>query len=229
MMASSVPLPPPLPADRTLGQKPSIWVSIGQKIAKYKPLNLGQGPESGKLRPGVTRADVDLVDFRKTTSICLRNQFLLMFKQGQVALVEALSKVYTPLTRHNEAVSGPCPSHLKATTFSASREINPLTEILISVGAYGCLSTAFFAVVDRGDEVIIIEPSFDCYTPMTLAVGGIPVYTALQPPKTLGQCSSSDWSLDFADLESKITKKTKVIVINTPNNPLGKVDPHSLK
>ncbi|VDM04955.1 unnamed protein product [Schistocephalus solidus] len=144
-----------------------------------------------------------------------------MFKQGQVALVEALFKVYTPQTRHNDAVSGPCPLHLEATTFSSSREINPLSEILISAGAYGCLSTAFFATVDRGDEVIIIEPSFDCYTPMTLAVGGIPVYTALQPPK--GECSSGDWSLDFVDLESKITKKTKVFVLNTPNNPLGKL------
>uniref|UniRef100_A0A0X3Q9H5 Kynurenine--oxoglutarate transaminase 3 n=1 Tax=Schistocephalus solidus TaxID=70667 RepID=A0A0X3Q9H5_SCHSO len=217
MMASSVPLPPQ-PADRTLGQKPSIWVSIGQKIAKYKPLNLGQGfPDF------LPRAHV-LESLRKTADDeCDPAAHQEARSQGQVALVEALSKVYTPLTHHSDAVSGPCPSHLEATTFSSSREINPLTEILISAGAYGCLSTAFFATVDRGDEVIIIEPSFDCYTPMTLAVGGIPVYTALQPPKTQGQCSSGDWSLDFVDLESKITKKTKVFVLNTPNNPLGKV------
>uniref|UniRef100_A0A0X3PFM7 kynurenine--oxoglutarate transaminase n=2 Tax=Schistocephalus solidus TaxID=70667 RepID=A0A0X3PFM7_SCHSO len=218
MMASSVPLPPQ-PADRTLGQKPSIWVSIGQKIAKYKPLNLGQGfPDF------LPRAHV-LESLRKTADDeCDPAAHQEARSQGQVALVEALSKVYTPLTHHSDAVSGPCPSHLEATTFSSSREINPLTEILISAGAYGCLSTAFFATVDRGDEVIIIEPSFDCYTPMTLAVGGIPVYTALQPPKTQGQCSSGDWSLDFVDLESKITKKTKVFVLNTPNNPLGKVN-----
>ncbi|KAL7056846.1 hypothetical protein AAHC03_019243 [Spirometra sp. Aus1] len=206
------------PAERTLSQKPSIWVSMGEKIAKYKPLNLGQGfPDF------LPRAHV-LESLRKTAeeeSDPAAHQEAR--SQGQVALVEMLSKVYTPLTRHNAAISGPCPPHLEATTFSSSREINPLTEIIISAGAYGCLSAAFYAVVDPGDEVIIIEPSFDCYAPMTLAVGGKPVFTALQPPKTKGQCSSGDWIIDFSDLESKITKRTKVLVLNTPNNPLGKV------
>ncbi|VDD77746.1 unnamed protein product [Mesocestoides corti] len=220
------------PAKRTLGQKPSIWVSINELIAKHKPLNLGQGfPDflpTGHVLESLAKATDDACDpslhmlTRCQRYLAADNSFP---PQGHPRLVNALSRIYTPLTRHDPSVSGPCsPDLLSGTFVGPERVIDAEREIIISPGAYGALCAAFFAVVNPGDEVIIIEPAFDCYTPMTLAVGGRPVYVPLRPPKSVeGSCSASDWILDFDELESKVTSKTKVLVLNTPNNPLGKV------
>lgn len=73
--------------------------------------------------------------------------------QGHPRLVEALSKLYSPLI---------------------SRQINPYTEILVTHGAYEGLYAAIIGHVDEEDEVIIIEPFFDAYVPVTKIAGGIP-------------------------------------------------------
>ncbi len=149
---------------------------------------------------------------------------LLIFFQGHPRLVNALSKLFENRFRHNAAISGPIPDHLRGETFLPDRSINPMSEILISVGAYGSLSTAFYALINPGDEVLVIEPAFDCYAAQIEAAGGVYVCVPLIPPKDInGFVDSHEFTMDWEALESKITKKTKMIVLNTPSNPLGKV------
>jgi kynurenine aminotransferase len=88
----------------------------------------------------------------------------------------------------------------------------------------GILS-AFMAFVEQGDEVIVFEPFFDQYLSNIEMPGGKVVYVPLHPPVNgaTETSSSSEWTLDIAELEAAITPKTKMIVLNTPHNPIGKI------
>ena len=128
---------------------------------------------------------------------------------------------YTRSPGHLRLVNGiaKCYSHL------VKREINALSEVLITNGAYGSLFNAISSFVKAGDEVIIIEPFYDCYSPISAIAGAKCVFVPLRPKSkvTDGPTSSADWCWDVKELEAAFTSKTKMIIINTPNNPLGKV------
>jgi kynurenine--oxoglutarate transaminase/cysteine-S-conjugate beta-lyase/glutamine--phenylpyruvate transaminase len=184
-------------ADRLQGQKESVWVEFIQLALDYKPLNLGQGFPDFAAPPFVTKALAE--------ATLGQNQLINQYTRGygHPKLVNALSRLYSRLV---------------------GRTINPQKEVLVTVGAYEALYCTFMGHINPGDEVIIIEPFFDCYEPMTLMAGGVPVYIPLRPkPSTGGRSSSGDWVLDPQELASKFSAKTKIIVVNNPNNPLGKV------
>jgi len=90
----------------------------------------------------------------------------------------------------------------------------PDSEIIITAGATEALYDAINAVINQGDEVILFEPYYDSYYADVILAGGIPKFVTLTLP---------DFSFDFNELESLITKKTKVIILNNPHNPTGKV------
>ncbi len=88
-------------------------------------------------------------------------------------------------------------------------------EVLITVGGSEAIDLAIRAFINKGDEVIIPEPSFVCYDPITRLAGGIPI--------ALETLSKDSFRIDPDLLESKITKNTKMLVLPFPNNPTGAV------
>lgn len=186
-----------LPARRLDGIDQNLWVEFGKLTKEYDVVNLGQG------FPDFSPPDFATQAFQQATSgNFMLNQYTRAF--GYPPLTNVLASFFGKLL---------------------GQEMDPLTNVLVTVGAYGALFTAFQALVDEGDEVIIMEPAFDCYEPMTMMAGGCPVFVTLKPsPAPKGKLgASNDWQLDPAELASKFTPRTKVLVLNTPNNPLGKV------
>ena len=92
-------------------------------------------------------------------------------------------------------------------------EYNPSSDIIVTVGASQALDLAIRAIVDPGDEVIVIEPSFVSYAPLIELAGG----TAVR----VGADAENGFRIDFENLESAITQKTKAILLCFPNNPTG--------
>ena len=93
------------------------------------------------------------------------------------------------------------------------RTINPATELLVTAGATQAIYTAIQAVVHSGDEVVILDPAYDCYAPAVVLAGGIPVHVHL----------SADFLPDWNRIEAAFSSKTKLIIVNNPHNPSGRI------
>ena len=96
-------------------------------------------------------------------------------------------------------------------------EINADSEVTVTSGATEALMTAIQAVVHQGDEVIIIEPSYDSYAPCIRLAGGVPVYVQLNKPTA----DNLSYSMNWQQLKDAISEKTKLIILNFPHNPTG--------
>jgi len=93
-------------------------------------------------------------------------------------------------------------------------EIDPEREITVSCGSTEAMIDVLLAVINPGDEVIVFEPFYENYGPDAIISGATPRYVQLRRP---------DWSFDEKELRAAFNNKTKAIIINTPNNPTGKV------
>lgn len=94
-------------------------------------------------------------------------------------------------------------------------EYDPKSEIVVTVGGSEAIDIAVRAVVSPGDEVLIPEPSFVCYSPITALAGGVPVPVPM--------LEKNDFRLTVEDIKPLITPKTKLLVLPFPNNPTGAV------
>ncbi|EFA86801.1 kynurenine-oxoglutarate transaminase [Heterostelium album PN500] len=186
------------PSAQTASFGPTVWVEFSPLAAKYKAINLGQGFPDFEPPSFVSEASI------KTTESGGFNQYAR--SAGHLRLVNAISTVYSPLF---------------------GRTLDPMTEIMVSVGASEGLFVAIQTIVNKGDEVILIEPFFDIYTGAVTMAGGqakcISLREYKEDRKPGEQRSSRHWKLDWSELESAITDKTRLIILNNPHNPTGKV------
>jgi len=93
-------------------------------------------------------------------------------------------------------------------------QFNPATEVTITAGGTEAIYSAITAVINKGDEVIIFEPAYDCYAPAVELSGGIPIYISLEPPL---------YKIPWDQVKACITPRTKMIMLNTPHNPSGTI------
>ncbi|WP_443946763.1 methionine aminotransferase [Pedobacter sp. AW1-32] len=91
---------------------------------------------------------------------------------------------------------------------------NPDTEITVTAGATQAIFTALTAIINIGDEVIIFEPAYDCYAPTIRLLGGIVKTYELAPPH---------YEIDWDMVKKLFTSKTKMIILNSPQNPTGTI------
>jgi kynurenine--oxoglutarate transaminase/cysteine-S-conjugate beta-lyase/glutamine--phenylpyruvate transaminase len=200
--------PLPLAADRIRNEPASVWVEFIQLALDYKPLNLGQGfPDFAA--PKYLVESLENATKLSDSKTVLNHQYTRSF--GHPRLVNALQAYYRKMRGFEELVD--------------SKE-----QILVTVGAYEALFTAIMAFVNPGDEVILIDPAFDAYAPMVAMAGGKSVFVPLRLPAGQHNSSSSSsgisselYKLDMQELSAKVTNRTRAIVLNTPNNPLGKI------
>ena len=88
------------------------------------------------------------------------------------------------------------------------------TEVMVTSGATEALSDCIAALIEPGDEVVLVEPLYDCYLPLVRRGGGIPKLVRVTPP---------DWRLDAQALAAAFTPRTKAILLNNPMNPAARV------
>jgi aspartate/methionine/tyrosine aminotransferase len=89
-------------------------------------------------------------------------------------------------------------------------------EVTITSGATEALASAFFALIEPGDEVVVFQPVYDAYLPLIRRAGGVPKLVRLGPPH---------WRFDRAMLEAAFSARTRFVVLNNPINPAGVVLP----
>jgi aspartate/methionine/tyrosine aminotransferase len=97
--------------------------------------------------------------------------------------------------------------------------VNPETQITVCCGSTEAMISTLLAVCNKGDEVVVFEPFYENYGPDAVLSGAKPVFVKLRPPTTPG----GEWTFDEAELRGAFHPQTKAIIVNTPNNPTGKV------
>ncbi len=95
-----------------------------------------------------------------------------------------------------------------------NQSIHPETDITVTAGGTEALYATIAAFVHEGDEVIVFDPAYDSYDPAIRLNGGVPVHINLHYP---------EFSIDWEEVRSRITPRTRMILINTPHNPSGAV------
>ncbi|MFD3487619.1 pyridoxal phosphate-dependent aminotransferase [Streptomyces sp. NPDC058665] len=124
----------------------------------------------------------------------------------------AVSAIVAGRNQYADPVGDPGTRRRIAASFATPAD--PETEVTITVGATEALCVALLALVDPGDEVIVFEPYYECFVNAIALAGGVPRFVRLRGP---------DWRFDPAELRRAFNPRTRVLLINTPGNPVGTV------
>ncbi len=136
-------------------------------------------------------------------------------KQAAADAIAADANQYAPyigVPRLREAIAATWQAH-------GWRTIDPLTEVTVTSGATEAIFSAMQALVNPGDEVILFEPFYDAYLPDVIMAGGVPRIVRLHPPT--GEQRS--WWFDPDELRAAFSPRVRLLLLNTPHNPTGKV------
>ena len=98
-------------------------------------------------------------------------------------------------------------------------EPDPEREITVCCGSTEAMIAALLAVLNPGDEVVVFEPFYENYGPDAILSGATPRFVSLRPPAGAGE----PWTFDRAELAAAFNTRSRAIILNTPNNPTGKV------
>lgn len=136
---------------------------------------------------------------------------------GPTPIIEAAVRALQS-GKNNQYAPGPGTPNLRnAISQHAARydlDVDPNSGVIVTPGATECLFASVMGLVDAGDEVIIIEPYFDSYVPDVVMAGAKPVFVPLRPPT---------WAFDPDELKAAFNDKTRILMLNTPHNPTGRV------
>jgi aspartate/methionine/tyrosine aminotransferase len=97
--------------------------------------------------------------------------------------------------------------------------VDPETQVTVCCGSTEAMISTLLAICNAGDEVVVFEPYYENYGPDSVLSGAAPRFVKLRPPTTNG----GEWTFDERELRAAFHKHTKAIIVNTPNNPTGKV------
>jgi aspartate/methionine/tyrosine aminotransferase len=97
--------------------------------------------------------------------------------------------------------------------------VDPETQITVCCGSTEAMISTLLAICNKGDEVVIFEPFYENYGPDSVLSGAKPVFVKLRPPTAV----DGEWTFDERELRAAFHHQTKAIILNTPNNPTGKV------
>ena len=105
-------------------------------------------------------------------------------------------------------------------SYHLDRAVDPDSEVAITVGASQALYLSLLTLVEEGDEVVMFDPYFELYAKQIESVGGVAKYVPLGGASATPE---DPWALDAAALEAAVSGDTKVLILNSPHNPTGKV------
>lgn len=174
---------------------------LSKTVTELKPSGIRRFFDLAANMEGVISLGVGEPDF--VTSWAVREACILSLEQGHTSytanagLIELRSEIASYLKR------------------SFSVKYSPTTEILVTVGASQALDLALRAIIDPGDEIIIVEPTFVSYAPIVALAGGVPVPIHTE--------KEDEFKLRPDQIEKVVTNRTKAILICSPNNPTGSV------
>lgn len=161
----------------------TIFTTMSKMATDHQAINLSQGFPNFPV-------DAKLVSLLQETALENAHQYVPM--SGYAGLLEEIATL---------------------TMQSYRRTVNPETEVLVTAGATQGIFTTIQALVHAGENVVILDPAYDCYAPAVLLAGAEPIHVNMLP----------DFTPDWEKINQAVNAKTALIIVNNPHNPSGKI------